>query len=629
MPILVAAGGLFSLSPLCVVRVLKKKQWEVIRIYTSGQTVAKTYMDDTLPGYSCEGTIIYDAPFNRYDCEEDYRTAWNTFEHHLIAEQNPQIVQIVQHRKGNKYMKMSSGSASSDGGLLSIGKHIKKRSTILRTVISFSIAVVVSLIYSYFNYESYWKTTIFRTQTVDFNIMGHLLPTKLSLDLVNNDRQELQRTLNSNFGLFGIIVTDCQLSTAECPNQKIIAMPKTERKWIKTVTVKSLAGKQFDLLRDPAPRTAEWNFPEAYSLDEEAKPTGRINPGRVIGRVYYLRNVPLTFLESINAYFFSSNKKSTSYSYLGAIFSLSLIVWLLLTILLESLFFTSSRREECIRIEKDRREEEEILRKRLERFINLARNSLEQNFASELTNRAQEMRSILACFQADINNISHEAKHSYLETSSTTQQLLEVLERAGKDYRQELNSLTHKMAMDVDGTLGAMQQVVKDLRQFAKIEGETVDLTEQLKVLEFSKTENFRKRLITYTFNTSKDPIFIKCNPWRLRSIVKNVIYNANIALLQLCAKDRDFRGEIQIRCYKSQNKAYLEILDNGSGIQDEKVLKKLYRSGERINQEKDDLNGNGSIIVQQYLELHNGWIEEVSNRSEGGLKVVIVFNLL
>jgi hypothetical protein len=71
MPILVAARGLFSLSLPHVVRVLKKKQWEVIRNYPSGQTVAKTYMDHTLPGCSCERTIIYDAPFDRYGREED------------------------------------------------------------------------------------------------------------------------------------------------------------------------------------------------------------------------------------------------------------------------------------------------------------------------------------------------------------------------------------------------------------------------------------------------------------------------------------------------------------------------------------------------------------------------------
>jgi hypothetical protein len=42
--------------------------------------IARTIQDDTLPGGPRERTIIYEAPFDQCDREEDYRTAWAEFE---------------------------------------------------------------------------------------------------------------------------------------------------------------------------------------------------------------------------------------------------------------------------------------------------------------------------------------------------------------------------------------------------------------------------------------------------------------------------------------------------------------------------------------------------------------------
>ena len=53
--------------------------WEDVRDMPSG-TVAKTFMDDTLPDGPHESTIEYIAPFFRPDREEDYRVAWEFFE---------------------------------------------------------------------------------------------------------------------------------------------------------------------------------------------------------------------------------------------------------------------------------------------------------------------------------------------------------------------------------------------------------------------------------------------------------------------------------------------------------------------------------------------------------------------
>jgi hypothetical protein len=46
---------------------------------TSG-TVEQTVEDDTQPGGPVERTIVYEAPFDKCDREEDYERAWAAFE---------------------------------------------------------------------------------------------------------------------------------------------------------------------------------------------------------------------------------------------------------------------------------------------------------------------------------------------------------------------------------------------------------------------------------------------------------------------------------------------------------------------------------------------------------------------
>jgi hypothetical protein len=42
--------------------------------------ITRTIQDDTLPGGPRERTIVYEAPFDQCNREEDYRTAWAEFE---------------------------------------------------------------------------------------------------------------------------------------------------------------------------------------------------------------------------------------------------------------------------------------------------------------------------------------------------------------------------------------------------------------------------------------------------------------------------------------------------------------------------------------------------------------------
>ncbi|MBD2195656.1 MULTISPECIES: Eco57I restriction-modification methylase domain-containing protein [Calothrix] len=61
--------------------------WEDIKDMKTG-TVERTIIDDTMPGGPIERTIIYEAPFDRCDREEDYRIAWEAFEKRFANNDN-------------------------------------------------------------------------------------------------------------------------------------------------------------------------------------------------------------------------------------------------------------------------------------------------------------------------------------------------------------------------------------------------------------------------------------------------------------------------------------------------------------------------------------------------------------
>jgi hypothetical protein len=59
-------------------------RWREVHDMTSG-TVSREIEDDTLPGGPRQRVITYEAPFDRCDREEDYKTAWAEFEKRRTA----------------------------------------------------------------------------------------------------------------------------------------------------------------------------------------------------------------------------------------------------------------------------------------------------------------------------------------------------------------------------------------------------------------------------------------------------------------------------------------------------------------------------------------------------------------
>lgn len=175
---------------------------------------------------------------------------------------------------------------------------ILPRSKGLRFCVFFGSGTLLALGLSVFSHYRYWHGTIKSVQTTQLNILTNNLPTKLSLLLIEDDKEEIQRLLDSSYGFIGLIVTDCKQRQGNCYQENIIYRTSIERGW--TEQENNLSQQPFDLLLNPPPTKAEYYYPHSYAHDVQV--TANNNQGEIMGRVYYLRSTPPTVINGLKSW---------------------------------------------------------------------------------------------------------------------------------------------------------------------------------------------------------------------------------------------------------------------------------------------------------------------------------------
>ncbi|WP_434222072.1 type II toxin-antitoxin system HicA family toxin [Limnospira platensis CENA597] len=291
------------------------------------------------------------------------------------------------------------------------------------------ISLVMATINNYGNHKNYWERTIFATQTVDFNILSHTLPTKLSLALLEGETEELQRTLDSNYGLFGLVVTNCESAIADCPEQEILYYSNSRRLGKEGFKVENLTNEPYDLLRDPPPLFAERKYKRRYQ--PEADPTGMVNRGEIIGRVYYVRRVPPTFAESYAKW----ARGLLRFQHSPSIFSLTAgiflaggaVVWLLIEFVLYR-----KRRERKQLLEEARNIREELQQKvkQNEALIAVREKGREEleDYRREQQSIATELKIAIADYEQKIVDFQHQQDDSQTSLQELRNQLAWAVE---------------------------------------------------------------------------------------------------------------------------------------------------------------------------------------------------------
>jgi hypothetical protein len=149
-------------------------------------------------------------------------------------------------------------------------------------------------------HDSYWNGTIHRVQTVDFNILHHTMPATLSYLILSGRADSIQEVLDSNYGIFGLIITDPKGENIVYKSEKVYKAKSWQKELsIKTVKESQAGGdvEHFDWLTNPPPDHAQYaNDSPRVSPDKQVAPPPE---GQVIGRIYYIRQPPPPFLQDL------------------------------------------------------------------------------------------------------------------------------------------------------------------------------------------------------------------------------------------------------------------------------------------------------------------------------------------
>ena len=557
-------------------------------------------------------------------------------------------------------------------------KYIFSRQSTLRLAISIASGIGIATILLYLSYITYWQKTIYRIQTVDFNILANTLPSKLSSELINNNNLEIQRILDSNYGLFGLIVTDCKTMSNVCNNQRIRFVSKGTVKyrstrnftveptsvyaknWQSSLPKQDLSKELFLVLRDPAPATSEIEYKSAR--DDNPTKTGRTNAGSIIGRVYLLRNPTPPFLSAIVQWLSNPTSSSSNTIVSNGIalstFLTSLIVWLLCEILVyknklitdkaidfeQNLLiaeFEKVKAEEehkqsllVAEIERIKAQDEAL---RLKSFWDGFQENFDQDFSSVLANKLEELYGLFRRLDVDIDNIVHDFRKAPLLVSSDDLSNGKMINNL-KNLLPEINNVKASKVIEevtefienVGETVSSINWVINDLRQVANIDPEKINIKDVILKFLNNMPPSSKQNWLKVNFHDSDEPIYIHSNDWHIRSMLKNIIYNSTAALtdikMECFCNQLDFEGVINISCYSSQGKAFIQIDDNGKGFP-EAYLKVLYQSNEPVNGESNN-RGRGSVIVNSYLKLHHGQVELSNLENGSGARVIFRFPL-
>jgi predicted nucleic acid-binding Zn-ribbon protein len=279
----------------------------------------------------------------------------------------------------------------------------------LTGIVTFSIGALTI----FDRYNNYWDKTIFRVQTVDFNILSHTLPTKLSYTIIQNQSEELQRTLDSNYSLFGLIVTDPS-------GEKVIASSgngSSRSSWKVALNPQELKNYPYDLLLDPPPLYSQWSYSDSHAVERTA--TNVTNQGRVIGRVYYVRGVRPTFEDDFSKWLSNpiaaSSRIETYTMTMIACLTGGLAFWILWEYLL---YKKRIQKEEAKQRENTLLQQKETLLLQLRERINQIKN-LQNQWKQERinsTNQAEELRNYNQQLQQEIAQL----KNTMLSVSAVT-----------------------------------------------------------------------------------------------------------------------------------------------------------------------------------------------------------------
>jgi hypothetical protein len=348
-----------------------------------------------------------------------------------------------------------------------------------RLTVVTSTALVIAVYASIENHKSYWQGTIRNVQTVDFNMLSSTLPTKLSYAFLNNNPEEIQKTLNSNYGLFGIVVTDCTKTAWDCPEEKILYMTESKHSWKDYAQVDRLRYHPFDLLRDPPPLVAERGYEGARDTSWET--IGTKNKGKVIGRVYYIRGIPPSFQKDYQRWLSNPGSVSGAHKYYALTAALFGTGGIASWIVMELIY--SQKRRQKFQAEQDisqAQQESDGLKAQLQEQLDLVSElSLErEQRVAQLEGYEQEQEGQIKILQQTIEQLEQQLG------SPQTNDAVQNTFQADIQQREEAIAALQQQIADYQQTSDQREQSIEALNQILAEKEKALDLQRQQIELE-------------------------------------------------------------------------------------------------------------------------------------------------
>lgn len=174
----------------------------------------------------------------------------------------------------------------------------------------------------------------------------------------------------------------------------------------------------------------------------------------------------------------------------------------------------------------------------------------------------------------------------------------------------------------IQGETNRLIKMVEELLDFSKLQGgkieiqiENVDIKEVLEDVVNQFKIKIREKNINMSLYIQEDVKYIKGDISRLKQVFINLIENS--------FKFTKVGGSIKISCYEKYEYTFVEIEDNGEGIEKDNIEKVM----EKFFQENSNKSGSGLglSISNEIIKLHGGYMEIYSEKGVGTkIKIIL-----
>lgn len=241
--------------------------------------------------------------------------------------------------------------------------------------------------------------------------------------------------------------------------------------------------------------------------------------------------------------------------------------------------------------------------------IESLRNSI--NILAEKLNNQDMLRRRL------ISDINHEIRTPLHVLQNNFEAMIDGVFPITSERLSRLNDEIIRFGRLLDN----LEKIKEFESESLKLNFKSINLYNMLEKLNNDFLFEAEAKNITLKLSKNEDNYFIMGDSDKLKQVFINLFNNA--------VKFTDNSGEISINIYKDNNKIFVTIKDNGTGIKKEDlpfIFERLYR-GDKSRHETEG-NGIGLTIVKDILDLHSASVEVESEEGKGTL-FKIIFNEL